>query len=145
MLKFAKKNFICLLFLIALASCISRTNKHGYMFDLSDHDQLKEEITTKDVVLRIMGSPTLVADFSDEETWIYFAEDVKSLLFFKPTIVSRTIISIKFNNNTIKELQRFDLSNQSDLKFAINYTEVKSNKIGFFKSILSNIGQVKPQ
>lgn len=145
MLKFAKKNFICLLLLIALASCISRTNKHGYMFDLSDHDQLKEEITTKDVVLRIMGSPTLVADFSDEETWIYFAEDVKSLLFFKPTIVSRTIISIKFNNNTIKELQRFDLSNQSDLKFAINYTEVKSNKIGFFKSILSNIGQVKPQ
>ena len=115
------------------------------MFDLSDHDQLKEEITTKDVVLRIMGSPTLVADFSDEETWIYFAEDVKSLLFFKPTIVSRTIISIKFNNNTIKELQRFDLSNQSDLEFATNYTEVKSNQIGFFKSIFSNIGQVKPQ
>ncbi len=145
MLKFAKKNFICLLLLIALASCISRTNKHGYMFDLSDHDQLKEEITTKDVVLRIMGSPTLVADFSDEETWIYFAEDVKSLLFFKPTIASRAIISIKFNNDVIKELQRFDLSNQSDLEFATNYTEVKSNQIGFFKSIFSNIGQVKPQ
>jgi len=145
MLKFAKKNFICLLLLIALASCISRTNKHGYMFDLSDHDQLKEEITTKDVVLRIMGSPTLVADFSDEETWIYFAEDVKSLLFFKPTIASRAIVSIKFNNDVIKELQHFDLSNQSDLEFATNYTEVKSNQIGFFKSIFSNIGQVKPQ
>lgn len=145
MLKFAKKNFIYLLLLIALASCISRTNKHGYMFDLSDHDQLKEEFTTKDIVLRIMGSPTLVADISNEETWIYFAEDVKSLLFFKPSIVSRTVISIKFDNNIIKELRYLDLSNQSDLKFATNYTEVKSNKTSFFKSIFSNIGQVKAQ
>lgn len=145
MLKFAKKNFIYLLLLIALTSCISRVNKHGYMFDLSDHDQLKEEITTKDVVLRIMGSPTIIADFSDEETWIYFAEDVKSLLFFHPSVVNRTIISIKFDNNIVKELQHYDLSDQSDLKFATNYTEVKSNQLGFFKSIFSNIGQVKAQ
>jgi len=145
MLKFAKKNFIYLLLLIALTSCVSRLNKHGYMFDLSDHDQLKEEITTKDVVLRIMGSPTLVADLNDEETWIYFAEDVRSLLFFKPQPIERTILSIKFNNDTIKELRRYNLSNQAKLDFASNYTEVNSNKIGFFSSIFGNIGQVKPQ
>lgn len=145
MLKFAKNNFIYLLLLIALTSCVSRLNKHGYMFDLADHDQLKEEITTKDVVLRIMGSPTLVADFNDEETWIYFAEDVRSLLFFKPKPIERTILSIKFNNDTIKELRRYNLENQSNLDFAANYTEVGSNQIGFFSSIFSNIGQVKPQ
>ena len=145
MLKFAKNNFIYLLLLIALTSCVSRLNKHGYMFDLADHDQLKEEITTKDVVLRIMGSPTLVADFNDEETWIYFAEDVRSLLFFKPKPIERTILSIKFNNDTIKELHRYNLENQSNLDFATNYTEVGSNQIGFFNSIFSNIGQIKPQ
>ena len=145
MLKFAKQNFISLLLLIALTSCISRTDKHGYMFDLADHDQLKEEVTTKDVVLRVMGSPTLVADFNDEETWIYFAEDVKSLLFLKPKAVDRTIVSIKFNDDTIKELRRYSLSDQSNLEFAANYTEVASNKVGFFTSIFSNIGQVKPQ
>ncbi len=145
MLKFAKKNFISLLLLTALTSCISRTNKHGYMFDLSDHNQLKEEVTTKDVVLRVMGSPTLVADFNEEETWIYFAEDVKSLLFLKPKAVDRTIVSIKFSDDTIKELRRYNLSDQSNLEFASNYTEVNSNKIGFFTSIFSNIGQVKPQ
>jgi len=145
MLKFAKKNFICLLLLIALASCLSKTNKHGYMFDLSDHEQLKEEVTTKDVVLRIMGSPTLVADLDNDETWIYFSEDVKTLLFFKPETIDRTIVSIKFSNDVIKELRRYNLSDQSNLKFASNYTKVNSNEIGFFTSIFSNIGQVKPQ
>lgn len=145
MLKLFKSNFIYLLLIIALNSCISRVDKHGYMFDLSDHDQLKEEITSKDLVLQVMGSPTLVADFNNEETWIYFAEDVKTLLFFKPKPINRTIISIKFDNNIIKELRHYDLSNQSSIDFASNYTEVNSNKIGFFESIFSNIGQIKPQ
>ena len=145
MLKFAKKNFIYLLLITALTSCISKTNKHGYMFDLSDHDQLKEEITSKDTVLRIMGSPTLVTDLNDEETWIYFAEDVRTILFFKPEAVDRNILSIKFNNNAIRELKRYNLTHQSDLEFASHYTEVNSSKTGFFSSIFSNIGQVKPQ
>lgn len=145
MLKFAKKNFIYLLLITALTSCISKTNKHGYIFDQSDRDQLKEEITTKDTVLRVMGSPTLVSDLNDEETWIYFAEDVKTILFFKPEAVDRNILSIKFNNNTIKELRRYDLSHQSNLEFASNYTKVNSSKTGLFSSIFNNIGQIKPQ
>lgn len=140
-----KNSFIYLSLIIALTSCVSRLHKHGYMFDLSDHDQLKEEITTKDVVLRIMGSPTIIADFSNDETWIYFAEDVNSVLFFKPQPLNRTIISIKFDNDIIRELRHYDLADQSNLKFATNYTEVSTDQKGFFKSIFSNIGQVKAQ
>lgn len=145
MLKFVKNNLIYLLIITTLSSCISRSNKHGYMFDLSDHEQLKEEATTRDRVLLIMGSPTLIADLNDEETWIYFAEETKNLLFFKPKVIDRKIISIKFNDDTIKELQHYNLSHQTNLEFNSEYTKVNSNKTGFFASIFSNIGQIKSQ
>ena len=132
--------------LTTLNACVSRIDKHGYMFDLSDHQLLQEGITTKDRVLRIMGSPTLTSDLEGSETWIYFAEDVKSLLFFRPDIKTRTMIAIKFDNSdTIRELKNYDLSDDKKINFASNYTEVKSNKIGFFKSIFGNVGQIRPQ
>lgn len=134
-----------MLLVSALSAC-SRVNKHGYMMDLVEHDLLQKGVTTKERVLRIMGSPTIISDIDDEETWIYFAEDVKLLLFFKPKPVSRDIIALKFDDSqTISELERYSLGNETDLHFTDEYTKVKSNKSGFFKSIFSNIGQVRPQ
>ncbi len=146
MLNCTKNKIFFLIALTALTSCLSRVDKHGYNFDLSDHDQLQAGISTKERVLRLMGSPTIVSDLDDDETWIYYAEDVNKLLFFKPDAVNRTVLAIKFDQEqNVRELQNYDLSHETNLSFASNYTEVKSNKTGFFKSIFSNIGQVRPQ
>lgn len=146
MLKLTKNTFVYLLLIFAISSCLSRVEKHGYMIDLVDHDLLQKGITTKDRVLRIMGSPTIISEIDEEETWIYFSEDVKKLLFFKPNPVARSIISIKFDDSqTISELENYDISQETKLAFSSYHTKVESNKDGFFKSIFSNIGQVRPQ
>lgn len=146
MLKFTKKHFILLLLITILTSCVSRVNKHGFMFDLSDYEQLKAEVSTKDFVLRAMGMPTIITDFDKDETWIYYSEDVNNFLFFKPSSVNRTILSIKFNNDTIRELQQYNLADEEKIAFASNYTKVRGHEEpGFFQSIFGNIGQVKAQ
>jgi len=117
------------------------------MFDLSDHYDLQEGITTKERVLRIMGLPTILFDIDEDEAWIYFAEEVNYFLFFKPKIISRNLLIVKFDEaNVIKDLQRLNLSHEKDnFYFASQYTAISEHKTGFFKSIFSNIGQVKPQ
>ncbi len=139
--------FCCLFLLVVTSSCISRLEKHGYMFDLSDHETIQEDITSKERTLKIMGSPTVIAELGRDESWIYYAEDVKHLLFFKPKITSRNILIVRFDNSdTVTELRKIDLANEEKkLTFSSNYTAVDNHKSGFFKSIFSNIGQVKPQ
>jgi outer membrane protein assembly factor BamE (lipoprotein component of BamABCDE complex) len=142
------KKFIHLALIVAcLSSCISNTEKRGYAFDLADHHLLQEDVTSKESVMRIMGSPTIISELDGQENWLYYSEDVKSFLFFIPKITSRTVFLIKFDDsNTIKSLQKFDLASEKvELKFVSDYTEVTGHKVGFFKSIFSNIGQVKPQ
>jgi outer membrane protein assembly factor BamE (lipoprotein component of BamABCDE complex) len=118
----------------------------GYMFELSDHDVLQEGVTSKERVLKIMGSPTLISDF-DSEVWIYYSEDVKNFLFFKPEITERNVLVIKFNDaQIIKEMKKINFADEAKkLNFVSNYTAVDSHKAGFFKSIFSNVGQIKTQ
>jgi outer membrane protein assembly factor BamE (lipoprotein component of BamABCDE complex) len=142
-----KKNFFYIFLLIALNACVSKLDKRGYMFDMSEHNLLQEGITSKERVLKIMGSPTLISDLDSDEAWIYYAEDLKRLLFFKPDIISRDVLVVRFNEvGTIRELNRIDLNDEEkQLQFAANFTNVESRKIGFLKSLFSNVGQVKSQ
>lgn len=139
-----KKLAIIILLVLSLTSCLTRVEKKGYMFDLSDANLLQEKVTSKDEVLRYMGYPTLTS-YINEEVWIYMAEDKKYLLFFKPKTVSREILVIKFDDkNTVKTLQRLSLSDgDNKLHFSPKYTEVTDNDESFFKSLFGNIGQVK--
>lgn len=142
------KNFIySILLLTLITSCISSIDKKGYSFDSSDHNLLQEGITSKELTLKMMGSPTIISDLTNEEDWIYYSEDIENFLFFIPKITKREILLVKFDNSdTIKKIERFDLSNQKDkMKFNNAFTEVKSHETGILKSIFSNIGQVKPQ
>ncbi len=139
------KYFLLILLIFTLNSCVSRVDKRGYMIELADYHLLEEGVTTKDKAIQIMGSPTIMSDL-DGEVWIYFAEDVKSLLFFKPSVIDRKIITLQFSDGeTLQKLQTLTLSDESKINFSYKHTEVKSNEIGIFKSLFSNIGQVKPQ
>jgi len=134
--------------LIAMSSCVSRLERHGYMFDFSDHEMLQEGITSKEKLLRVMGSPTIISNLESDEAWIYFAEKTDSFLFFKPDIVERSVLVIRFDGlDTIREIKKLSLANESQkIDFVSNYTAVDSHKKdGFFKSIFSNVGQVRPQ
>ena len=138
--------FLIIILAFVTSSCISRVDKHGFMFEFSDHELLQEGVTTKERVLKMMGSPTLVSEFDDQESWIYFSEDIKNFLFFKPKVAQRKILLLRFKDDAISTLKTFDLSNESkNLKFVSEFTVVDSHKTGFFKSIFSNVGQIKPQ
>ncbi len=137
--------FYCILSIFILTSCVTRHEKQGYMFELSDHEMIQEGITSKEKVLKIMGSPTIISDF-DDEAWIYYSEDVKKLLFFLPDIEKRDVLVLRFDKfNVVNKLQKIDLADGAKVSFASNYTSVDSHKTGIFKSFFSNVGQVRPQ
>jgi outer membrane protein assembly factor BamE (lipoprotein component of BamABCDE complex) len=142
-----KSSLFALLLLLLVSSCLSRVEKRGYMFNLSDHEVLLEGVTSKKKVVNLMGSPTLISDLDAEEAWIYYSEDINNVLFFKPKITSRTMLVLKFDQlNVIKDLKKIDFSDEEKkLEFNSDYTKVESHEAGLFKSIFSNVGQIKAQ
>jgi outer membrane protein assembly factor BamE (lipoprotein component of BamABCDE complex) len=135
---------ITIIFSIILLTSCSQIEKRGYSFELSDYKNLKEGINSKKDTLDAMGYPSLADNFPDNELWIYYSEDIRKLLFFKPEIVDRQIITISFDKDqTIKKISNYNLTNQNQIIINPNYTKVESTKLSWWKQIFGNIGQVR--
>ena len=81
-----------------------------------------------------MGSPSIITWIEDDEYWIYYSEQIKHVLFMKPSIIDRNIIVLKFNpEDRVDYYKKFDLTD-ADNKFFINInkTFVDGHKSNFF-------------
>lgn len=138
------KNFLLILFVsITFISC-AQVEKRGYAFELSDYQDLKEDIHDKQDVLNAMGTPTFISDIDQNDLWVYYHEEWKKRLFFKPDITERKVMAISFNDrNVIKKIENYDLSDENYVGFSQKYTKVASPQKGWLQDIFGNIGQVK--
>jgi len=141
------KNIIVVLIMVILSSCITRIEKQGYMFELVDKLSIESNITSKDRVLDIMGSPTFKSNIGKGESWIYYSQDVRKLLFFKPKVVKREIMILEFGiDNVVSNIREYDLLDKNDkIAFVSKYSAVGEHKTGFFSELFGNIGQVRAQ
>lgn len=94
-----------------------------------------------------MGSPSFISDLDHDEAWIYYSQELKHFLFFKPKTISREILVVRFDEkNLVKNLQKISLSDEErHLSFSMKHTAVEGHQVGLIKSFFSNVGQVKPQ
>ena len=138
------RHFIALSILItSLISC-GQIEKNGYSFELSDYQLLKENVDDKNDALNFMGYPSFISEVNQKELWVYYSEDMKKVLFFKPEILDRKIITISFKEqNSVEAIKNYNLKNQTSIKFNNNYTDVVNREKGWWSQIFGNIGQVK--
>lgn len=137
--------FLTIFLSISLVSCKFRIDKSGYIFDNIDTNFIQKDITSKNSLLKNMGSPSIVTWIKDDEYWIYYSEEVKHILFMKPSIIDRNIILLKFNGDRVNYFKKLDLNDQDGKFFSnLNKTYVKGHKSNFFKELFSNVGTVRP-
>lgn len=131
--------------LFFLSSCLARVEKSGFMFDVYETSNISKNITSKQTIITNMGNPTIKSDLDGEETWIYLAEEIKHFLFFKPKVVSREILAMRFDEDSIvSDVWRLDLNSENEkIKFNQKQTEVESHKTNSIKAFFENIGQVR--
>jgi outer membrane protein assembly factor BamE (lipoprotein component of BamABCDE complex) len=138
------KNLLNLLILLFLSSCLTRIEKEGYNFDSSDYQIIKEDITSQNEVKTILGSPSLISFIANEPVWIYFSQKKEKLLFFKPKITDRKILTIQFDKRQkfVKNINLYDLTDQNNLNYISDKTEIENINQNIFSEIFSNIGKI---
>jgi outer membrane protein assembly factor BamE (lipoprotein component of BamABCDE complex) len=141
------KFFTFPLLFFAIFACSFRVEKSGYMFDNNDIDFIKKGVTSKTTLLKSLGTPTIVSQIDDKELWIYYSENTKHILFFKPTIIDRDILLLKFDEESrVDDIKKLDLKDEDrQYFFNQNKTFVQGHKNNLFKSIYENIGSIIPR
>lgn len=167
LVKYIKFTIIIALGLVLglVSSCIHYDNS-GYNFENSSPDKLQPQITSKDRVFEMMGSPSFVYNSpnkeiknsiednltsldqeSGQEYWIYYHQKDRHFLFLKPKSVSKRLFIVKFNQDGIIEniddivKKGVDIANFE--RKITKVPQIKKENIIF--DIYNNIGQVRAQ
>ena len=127
-----------------LNSCVARYEKHGYIFDTYKSNMFQKGVSSKRTVLNDLGSPTVYFKLNNKEYFIYFYEEIKHLLFFKPKTTDRKILLITFDNfENIKDLEFYNLNHENrDFKFSNETTKINHHNslVDYFIENISKFG-----
>lgn len=99
---------------------------------------------TQDEVHEILGSPSSVSSL-DENEWIYMSSTLKKVAFFKPKVMSRDVLAIRFDKKgKVSSIAYLDENSGAEIKPDKDQTQSGGHKIGFFKKYFGGVGTFSP-
>ena len=139
------KMFLLSLLLIFIGACSSDVflMHTGNMPSEDKVSQVKVG-QTQDEVHELLGSPSSVSSL-DENEWIYMSSTLKKVAFFKPKIINRDVLAIRFDKQgKVSSVAHLDENSGSKINPDKDQTESGGHKIGFFKKYFGGVGTFSP-
>jgi outer membrane protein assembly factor BamE (lipoprotein component of BamABCDE complex) len=126
---------------ILLAACAADVEQRG---NLPDHDQLAlihPGSTTKDEVVKLLGSPSSTGVF-DDNSWYYISKQTKAVAFLDPHVLNQQVYVIRFDDKgVVSGIGHKTLIDGREITMAPGETPAPGRQLTFFEQLIGNIGK----
>lgn len=126
---------------LALTGCVSNVDQHGHLVEEDDLQGLQTGHSTKEDVMKTLGSPSSVSTFHDNQ-WYYISETRERVLFFLPRSVESKTTIMNFDENGL--LTSVDFRGEEDKEMVAHVsreTPTAGHSFGFFEQMFGNVGR----
>ena len=128
-----------------LFGCASILEYNGTYASLETMPNFVVGKTTKTSARKILGEPSIV-DGKRDQTWIYFRQKTKKTAFFKPDVISRTVIVLNFRDSGIlKSKDSYSLEDSRIIEISSNKVVSGGRKLTMLQQIFGNMGNFSSQ
>jgi len=125
----------------ALTACVPNVDQRG---NLPERDKLAEihpGSTTKDQVLKILGTPSSTGIF-DDKRWYYISRKTKQVAFLDPDVLDQQVYIVNFNGSgVVQSVDHRGMKDGRDIAMAPGATPAPGRELTFIEQILGNIGR----
>jgi outer membrane protein assembly factor BamE (lipoprotein component of BamABCDE complex) len=125
----------------ATAGCHVDVAQRGNLPTRAKLAELQPGRTTRDQVVKILGSPSSVSVF-DDKSWYYISAREKQIAFLAPDQVDQQVYIVRFDDNGV--VQSIDHKNQKDGRAIVpvaRTTPAPGRQLSFMEQIIGNIGK----
>ena len=137
--KFLFSIVLCLFFTLNI-SCVNTKVVNGQLPDANLLSALKIGKDKKDLVEKILGSPSFKGELGDNSIYYVFSVSSK-IAFMDPTLIDQKVLQLKFDKeNTLEKVMLFKKDDVEKIVMSAKTTKTAGKKIGFFEQLISNIG-----
>lgn len=97
-------------------------------------------VSTRNNVLRSLGSPTTKAPF-DDNVWYYIGQKMEKKGVFDPKVTDEKIVVVAFNKDgVVEKIEKID-ADRMDIPRVRRKTKTGGNEITVMEQLLGNVGK----
>lgn len=126
---------------LVLAGCTISEDQRGNLPDPDKLAQVKPGSTTKEQVVKILGSPSSESTF-DDDTWYYISRKTKQVAFFSPDLLDQQVFIVDFDNKgVVRDLGHKSMADGIPVSPAPGATPAPGRELSFMEQLIGNIGR----
>lgn len=126
---------------VVLAACSPMVANHGHHLDERALAQLQPGQTSREQVLRTLGSPSATATF-DQDTWYYIQQRKERSSFYQDELVDQKVVAVHFDERGIlRAVDRRGLDDANDVTPVADATPTHGTEMSVVQQFLGNIGR----
>ena len=124
---------------VAAAACNPISDHLGNRTLKENVEQVQVGRTSKNEVVRLLGSPSNVAAF-DPDTWYYISARQVQYAFLKPRTTDQNVLVIRFDGSGIvREMKTLGLQDSQETTYVSRTTPTRGGEPGFLRSLYETI------
>ncbi|HTZ37815.1 MAG TPA: outer membrane protein assembly factor BamE [Stellaceae bacterium] len=126
---------------LTLAGCGGVVDQRGNLPDPDRLAQIKPGATTKEQVVKILGTPSSASTF-DDDVWYYISRRTEQIAFFSPKVLDQQVYIVDFDNKgVVKDVGHKTLADGEPITPAPGATPAPGRELSFMEQLLGNIGR----
>ena len=124
-----------------VAGCATSVEQRG---NLPTQDKIAEVhpgTTTKDEVIKILGSPSSVSIFNDK-SWYYISRRTVQVAFFNPNVLDQQVYIVNFDDQgVVRAVDHKGLQDGNDITPVARATPAPGRELSFLEQVIGNLGK----
>jgi outer membrane protein assembly factor BamE (lipoprotein component of BamABCDE complex) len=135
--------FVCLAgaAAIALSGCAASVDNRGHLPDQDRLAEIHPGQTTKDQVVKILGTPSSTGVFDDKD-WYYISRKTEQVAFFDKDVLDQQVYVVRFDDKgVVSAVDHKDLRDARLIEPAPGATPAPGRELTFLEQILGNVGR----
>ena len=132
---------IAVLLALSLGACVASLDQRGNLPEQEKLAQIQPGSTTRDQVVKILGTPSSTGVFNDK-SWYYISRKTKQVAFFDPDVLDQQVYVVNFDGKgVVNSIDHKELKDGREIEPAPGATPAPGRELTFVEQVLGNIGR----
>ena len=139
-LKIILKIFFTILFFQFNSCGLKVIDNHGQIYEENaNFEELEIGKTTKNEVVKLLGSPSTTSNFDEEQSWIYINSEFRRFIFLDGTNTDQKILILSFNQNVLNNKELLSRNDINNIKYEESVTDSRGKKVNWVKEFFTDL------
>src|SRR6516162_1460012 len=126
---------------VLAAGCARNVEQRGNLPEQEKIAEIHPGSTTKEEVIKILGSPSSVSIFNDK-SWYYISRRTGQFAFFDPNVIDQQVYVVNFDDQGIvKAVDHKSLEDGKEITPVAKATPAPGRELSFLEQLIGNLGK----